>query len=852
MSTFDFSALDLPIVEVLPKVLTQLAQNTRLVLEAAPGAGKSSLVPLALLGQAWLGASRILMLEPRRVAARATAERMAALLGESVGATVGYQMRMERRLSSGTRILVVTEGVLTRMLQDDPALEGVGAVIFDEFHERSLQADLGLALCLQAQQTLRDELRVLIMSATLQGELLAQRLDAALVQSEGRMFPVEVRYCPPARHAALETQVVALVRRALEESSADVLVFLPGKREIQRTHDALAACSLSAVQVLPLHGEMDVKAQHAALTRRDDQRRIILATNIAETSLTIEGVQAVVDAGLVRVAQFDPASGMTRLVTQKISHANAEQRRGRAGRLASGLCYRLWSESEHLALPPQAEAEIRRADMLPLALELALWGAQADELFWLDAPQSAALAQAGQLLQALGAVDGSGRITSYGRELAAMPLHPRLAHVLLQGVALGCADLACEVAALLSERELLRGAEVRFHTELALRLEVLRRGRAALAGMRADLAVDEAALAQARRVAEDLRRRLPKSAFNAGLDEDEAVGVLVALAYPERLAKASGEGRFVMAGGRAAQLDRLDALSNKAWLAIAHVALHEAQAGNARVFLAAPIAQQAVERHFARQIVAEERVEWDVRSAAVEASRQRRLGALVLEEKALAQPESGAVQKALLQGIRLAGWDALSWQERHVQWRGRVALLRHVQGESWPDVAEDALLATLESWLAPALQGMSRLAHLERVDLDAALRGMLVWSQASTLERLAPTHIEVPSGSRVALDYAPLLAGAGEPILAVKLQELFGLTQTPCIVDGRVPLLIHLLSPAQKPLAVTQDLASFWRGAYQDVRKDMRGRYPKHPWPEDPFSMPPTRLTKAKLAQKAD
>ncbi|OYY74923.1 MAG: ATP-dependent helicase HrpB [Gammaproteobacteria bacterium 28-57-27] len=850
MNAFDYAALDLPIVEILPKVLAQLAHKNVLVLEAAPGAGKSSLVPLALLGQNWLGAQKILLLEPRRIAARATAERMASLLGESVGETVGYQMRMERRISAKTRIVVVTEGVLTRMLQDDPALEGVGAVIFDEFHERSVQADLGLALCLQAQQTLRGDLRLLVMSATLDGVGLAERLDASVVQSVGRMFPVALHYLPPARGVGLEAHLAVVVKRALAEVRGDVLVFLPGKREIQRAAEALAAHSLPAVTVLPLHGELDIKAQHAVLSRDASRRRVILATNIAETSLTIEGVQAVVDSGLVRVAQFDPATGMTRLVTQKISRANAEQRRGRAGRLSAGVCYRLWGESEHTALMPQTEPEIRRADMLPLALELAAWGASADELFWLDAPPTALLVQAQQTLQALGALDSHARITAHGRALATMPLHPRLAHVLLRGAALGQARLACELAALLSERELLRGQTVRVHSDLALRLEVLRHGKAALSALyHSGLEVDEAARAQARRVVEDLLRRVPSNSSTSAPDEQESIGALVALAYPERLAKAVGEGRFVLASGRASQLDRLDVLAQESWLAVAHVGLNEAQGGNARVFLAAKISQAAIERHFGEQIISHASVEWDARVEAVSARTQRRLGNLLLEDKPLSTVSEEVRQVAFLQGIRVHGLACLPWQDRHHQWRGRVMLLRRVRGEDWPDMADEALLAGLEGWLAPFVQGMSRLAHLERLDLDAALRAMLDWPKQSELERLVPTHLFVPSGSQIALDYAPIMEGAAQPVLAVKLQELFGQADTPCVLDGRVAVMIHLLSPAQKPLAVTQDLASFWRGAYQDVRKDMRGRYPKHPWPEDPQNAVPTRLTKKALGR---
>lgn len=859
MPTVDIFTLALPIVDVLPKLQTALAQHPRVVLEAAPGAGKSTVVPLALLGQSWLGQQKILMLEPRRIAARATAERMAALLGEKVGETVGYRMRMESRISAKTRIEVVTEGVLTRMLQDDAELTGVGIVIFDEFHERSLQADLGLALTLQVQQTLREDLRVLLMSATLDGVGLCTRLDAAHVVSAGRVFPVELRYVPPGktigRAVGIEAHTASVVRQALAAVEGDVLVFLPGKREIQRVADVLASYPLGEVDVLPLHGDLELRAQHAVLVWNPARRRVILATNIAETSLTIEGVRAVVDAGLLRVAQFDPASAMTRLVTQRVSRANAEQRRGRAGRVAAGVCFRLWGEGEHMALMLQGEAEIRRADMLPLALELAVWGASPGDLFWLDPPPAAAISQARDVLQALGAADAAGRVTAHGRVLAAMPLHPRLAHMLTHAARLGQGGLAAEVAAVLSERDLLRGQMrgqgMRVGCDLALRVQALQQGGP---GLPSGVSVDEGARARVRQVAKLLMRHVPTvGRVDDALDEEDALGVLLALAYPERLAQATGGGRFVLASGRAAQLDATDSLAQEAWLAVAHVdAQTEGRAldgslGNARVFMAAKILQVTIERVFAEQIETQASVVWDTRTQAVTARMRRRLGSLVLEDKPLLNPAPEAIQTVLLHGIEGIGLACLPWQPRHAQWRGRVMLLRRVFGESWPDVSDAALLASLAVWLAPSLHGMSRVAHLERLDLDAALRGLLDWPQQAALERLAVTHIEVPSGSRIALDYAPVLDGEGVPILPVKLQELFGLLDTPRVADGRVPVLIHMLSPAKKPLAVTQDLASFWRGAYQDVRKDMRGRYPRHPWPEDPLTAIPTRHTKARM-----
>ena len=843
---FDPDRIDLPIVVVLPELKTCLSETVRGVLEAAPGAGKSTLVPLALLGESWLGAQKIIMLEPRRIAARAAAERMAELLGETTGQTVGYRMRMESKTGPGTRIEVVTEGVLTRMLQEDPALEGIGAVIFDEFHERSLQADLGLALTLQAQSMLRDDLRVLIMSATLEGLPLAERMEARVVRSAGRMHPVEVRHQPPARDLSIEAHAAAAVRRVLAEEEGDILVFLPGKREIQRVAEQLHG---KGADILPLHGEMSLAEQHAVLEPRHERRRVILATNIAETSLTIEGVRVVVDAGLMRVSRFDPGSGMTRLVTQRISKANAEQRRGRAGRLGPGLCIRLWSESEHASLPAQMEPEIRRADLLPLALELAIWGARPDELFWLDPPPEVLLCQAGDVLRGLGALDDAGHVSTHGRELARMPLHPRLAHMLVEGERLGQGALACELAALLSERDLLRSeGGQRVAVDLALRIEALRRGGSVLpAGLR----LDEGARSRIRQSARDLMRRL-KTRANGDEESLVHVGLLLALAYPDRLAQArpGQPGRYLLANGRGALIDPADPLAREPWLVIAHLDGHmDSTRREARAFLAAAITIEDIGRVFVERIETIEEVVWDTREQAVSAHRRRRLGALVLDDRPLDKPDPDRVRAVLLEGIRQLGLDCLPWQPRHAQWRGRVALLRRVLGDNWPDLSDVALMDGLDDWLAPWLDGMSRIAHLPRLDLDPCLRAMLDWSSQQELDRLAPTHIEVPSGSRIAIDYTLCMDGDAPPVLAVKLQELFGLQDTPRIAQGRVAVMIHMLSPALRPVAVTQDLASFWRGPYQDVRKDLRGRYPKHPWPDDPLTAIPTRRTKAAMAR---
>ncbi|MEW6446196.1 MAG: ATP-dependent helicase HrpB [Pseudomonadota bacterium] len=848
---FDPALIKLPVVEILPTLRDSLSRSTVTLLEAAPGAGKSTVVPLALLDEEWLGGQRILMLEPRRIAARAAAERMAALLGEIPGGTVGYRMRLESKVGPATRIEVVTEGVLTRMVQEDQALEGVGLVIFDEFHERSLQADLGLALCVQARQMLREDLRLLIMSATLDGLPLAERLDAAVVRSAGRMHPVDVRYRPPGRDAPLEGHCAGVLRQALSEEDGDILVFLPGKREIQRVEAALGV--IAGVDVLPLHGDMSLAAQHAALAPRHDARRVILATNIAETSLTIEGVRVVVDAGLMRVSRFDPASGMTRLVTQRVSRANAEQRRGRAGRLGPGVCVRLWDEGEQARLPAQAEPEIARADLLPLALELAAWGARSEELFWLDAPPVALLAQAHDLLRGLGAVDAEGHILAHGRELARMPLHPRLGHMLIEGERHGWGALACELAALLGERDLLRaeGARgARAPADLHLRIDALRHGSRTLPP---GLSADEAARLRIRQAARDLARRMgirlresPGHAAESQGDAD-ALGGLLALAYPDRVAglRAAQTGRFLMANGRGALLDVADSLARQPWLAIAHL---DGDQREARVYLAAALNEKLLQRLFAEQIETVDEVAWDAREAVVMARRERRFGALSLSSRALERPDPARVRATMLDGVRQVGLGALPWQPRHIQWRARVALLRRVLGTGWPDLSDEALLAGLDDWLGPWLEGMSRLAHLERLDLDVILRGMLDWSRQQELDRLAPTHMEAPSGSRIAIDYAPCLESEAPPVLAAKLQELFGWQETPRIAQGRVALMIHMLSPAQRPVAVTQDLASFWRGPYQDVRKDLRGRYPKHPWPDDPLTATPTRRTKSAIS----
>ena len=836
----------LPIVEALPALLGALELHHSALLEAPPGAGKSTVVPLALLDAGWRAGGRIIMLEPRRIAARAVAARMATLLGEDVGQTVGFRTRLETRIGPRTTVEVVTEGILTRMLQRDPALEGTACVVFDEFHERNLQGDLGLALALECQRHLRDSLRVVVMSATLDGEAIARVLhDAAVVRSPGRTFDVQTIHLgsdstSDRRPQEVARRVSAAVLRAVSEHEGDVLAFLPGAGEIRRVTESLEASLASGrFVVLPLHGDIPAQAQDAAL-RPDAQgrRRIVVATNIAETSLTIDGVRIVVDAGLERRQRFDPASGMSRLETLRISQASADQRRGRAGRTAPGVCYRLWSESDQAALLPQTPAEILEADLAPLALELACWGAEPDSLSWLDPPPSAPLAQARDLLRALEAVDRSGRITSLGRDMAALGLHPRLAHMVLRGRALGLGRLGCEVAALVSERDPLRSQGSLRDPDLATRIDVLR-GHAPPPG----LEVDGGAVRRIERLRQQVERQLTRrteggASQAAEIDEQDALGLLLAYAYPDRIGRAreGGGGRYALSGGRGAAFTHATALARSEFIVVAAL---DAGDRDARIQLAASLHPGLIESHFRAAITETSGVEWDVRAQAVAARRVRRLGQLVLRDEPLRDVPAPAALAATIQGIRSMGLACLPWTRELEQWRARVALVRahDPQGPAaWPDVSDAALLESLEGWLAPWLDGVTRREHLAKIDLRSALDGLLDWNTQRRLEQLAPTHLAVPSGSRIALDYA-----SGAPTLAVRLQEVFGLMESPRVVEGRVPVTLELLSPARRPVQVTRDLASFWARGYHEVRKELKGRYPKHYWPEDPQQATPTR-----------
>jgi ATP-dependent helicase HrpB len=851
----------LPIDSVLPELRAALDAHANVVLQAPPGAGKSTVVPLALLEERWARGKRLIMLEPRRLAARAVAQRMAQTLREGVGQTVGYRMRLDTRVSRDTRIEVVTEGVLTRMLQSDPALEGVAAVIFDEFHERSLQADLGLALAIDARENLAPDLRLIVMSATLDGERVAAVLgDAPLVTAQGRTFPVETRFAgkgapvlfdPTAARGQQESPeraVAQIVSVALSEESGDVLVFLPGAREIRRVQSLLEEKLRDgqSVRILPLFGDLSASEQDAALApSADSARKVVLATNIAETSLTIPGIRIVVDSGLVRRSVFDPATGMSRLETQRISRASADQRQGRAGRVESGVCYRAWSEGAQRSLAPFSAPEITDADLAPLALDLANWGARdATALRWLDPPPAAMLASARDLLTQLGALDAQGRITAHGREMAQLGVHPRLAHMLLRARALGDVPLAADFAALLSERDLLRGAAGARDADIRARLDVFRSDRV-------PQGVDRGALERARRMSRDLARRvadgLNNTARSGARDARPAsdAGVLLAFAYPDRIGRrrSGSDARYTLANGRGAHFADAQSLGRQELIVAVDLDDRER---DARILLAAPLSRADLEEHFRDRLERAEVVEWNSRDRAVIARRVLRLDALTIDEQPLPQLPADATRAAMLTGIREMGLDVLPWTRDARDLQARIEFARHAisaretasrDPSDWPAVNDAALAASLDEWLAPWLDGVTRRDHLARLSLTDALRALLSWDQQKRLDELAPSHLEVPTGSRIRIDYLDESA----PVVSVRLQEVFGLEDTPRIGGGRVPITFKLLSPAQRPVQVTRDLAGFWRGSYADVRKDMRGRYPKHYWPENPLEAEPTR-----------
>ncbi|MCG8909065.1 ATP-dependent helicase HrpB [Pseudomonas sp. DP-17] len=832
----------LPIDAVIPALRRALFERDEVVLEAPPGAGKTTRVPVALLDEAWLDGQTILMLEPRRLAARAAAERLADELGEKVGETVGYRIRLDTKVGPRTRIEVVTEGILVRRLQDDPALDGVGLVIMDEYHERSLDADLALALTINGRELLRETpLKLLVMSATLEGERLSKLLNGApVVRSGGRMYPVDVRWGRPWQSGEfVEPRVVQTVLQALADEAGSLLVFLPGQAEIRRVAEQLSE-SLSGRDefvIYPLHGELELAAQRAAIESPPlGKRKIVLATNIAETSLTIDGVRIVVDAGLARVPRFDPGSGMTRLDTQRISRASATQRAGRAGRLEPGVCYRLWSEAQHEQLPAYGTPEILQADLAGLALQLKRWGASPNDLAWLDTPPSAAYAQAMELLGRLGALADSGALSAHGQAMAELPVHPRVAHLLLRGQTLGLSSLACDIAALLGERDIVRGAGADLHVRAAL-----------LAGESAGGRASRGTMLRIRQLSRQYRSYLRGSVKDSVPDPENPrwLGALLAFAYPDRVARQrrEGGGEYRLAGGRAALFGEPDALMKEAWLVVADLGSRQGQREE-RIYLAAALDPALFETILAEQVTVHDEVEWDEREGVLRAERQRRVGELVLSTEALPNLDAEVRSRALLGLVRRKGLELLPWTPELRQWQARITLLRRMdleeRGESeWPDVSDTALLASLKNWLLPYLGKVSRLSHFASLELSGILHAVLPWPLPQQLEELAPRTLQVPSGSSIRLDYSEF-----PPVLAVRLQELFGLADTPRIAGGRLAVKLHLLSPAQRPVQVTQDLASFWRSTYADVKKDLKGRYPKHWWPDDPMQAEPTARAK--------
>ena len=819
--------IPLPIDAVLDELTGMLARRNAAVLVAPPGAGKTTRVPLALLDAPWLRGRKIIVLEPRRIAARASAERMAKSLGERAGETVGYRVRFGSKVSHATRIEVVTEGIFTRQIIDDPELTGVAAVLFDEFHERSLDADLGLALARDAQTGLRDDLRILVMSATLDGARVAKMLgDAPVVASEGRAFAVETRYLGRKPDVPLERQMADAVAMALRADPGSVLAFLPGAAEIRRTltllneriHDA-------TIEILPLFGALDAAVQDRAIAPASQgHRKIVLATSIAETSLTIEGVRIVVDSGVARVPRYEPDIGLTRLETVRASRAAVDQRRGRAGRTEPGVCYRLWDEPQTASLAPFTQPEILSADLSSMLLDLAQWGVgNPGALAFLDPPPAPALKEAHKLLRELGALDGDDRITEEGRSLRALALPPRLARMIMESGRLGGGEAAADIAAVLTERGL--GGD---SVDLDVRLDQFRRDRSQRAGSARSLA---------RRWASQAASSPFVLAGEHRGSAEPTTGVMLALAFPDRVARNRGRGSFVLANGRGAVVDPTSALARAPHIAVAELAGTAAQG---RILLAAPIALADIDTHFADRIETADEVSFDRGAMALRARRRRTLQAMTLSEAPLALTASAETARVLADGLIAAGIEQLPWPKPLTQWRDRVMFLRKAEGDAWPDLSDHALAARCEDWLVPILHDKTSVKDLSVGELSEALTTLLPWELRARLEREAPTHFEAPTGTMLAIDYQ---AEQG-PTVAVRLQELFGLTAHPSIAKGAVPLVLELLSPAHRPVQVTRDLPGFWRGSYAAVRSDLRGRYPRHPWPEDPANAMPTRRVK--------
>lgn len=857
--------LRLPIHDVLPEIKEKLTTHSRLVLQAPPGAGKTTAVPIALLGEEWLGDRQMIMLEPRRLAARNAAARMAFLLGEKVGETVGYQIRQDSCVSDKTKILVVTEGILTRKLQADPELANTALVIFDEFHERSLHADLSLALCLQSQQILREDLKILVMSATLHTDAVASLLDhAPVIESEGRSFPVENRYIDHAnrqRNSNPQQQLMIdltnTINTFIHEHEGNCLVFLPGVKEInqlaRQIKQLLDRESIRHIVIAPLHGNLNKQQQDLAIAvpGENGMRKIVLATNIAETSITIEGISCVIDSGLERVLNYSPASGMNSLDTRAISQDSAVQRSGRAGRLSAGICYRMWTENQQLRLLKHASPEILHSDLTPLVLELANWGViRIDELRWMDLPPVGATEQAKSLLQQLGAIDGRGSITVHGRDMLKLGTHPRLAHMILAAAKLDQAYHACLLASLLSEKDILLT-----HTDKSV--DIYDRLNVLLHGGRDHHGVDSQLCKRIIQTADDFFRRV-KQCSQAGLSKERPdhhySGVLLACAYPDRIAKRRNpnQARYLLSNGKGAVIPPYIQHHLHEYLVVANL---DAGQGEACIYLAADISAEQLQSCFSGIIQQEERVVWNDEAQRVEVKQISRIGKIMLQESTVHHSESReAVEQCLMQAIGEKGVGCLNWSAKARSLQQRVQFIHHHLNKSaavrnmfaeqpLPDFSGQVLNDTLEDWLQPHLSHETSLKQCFNLDLHSLLLNRLSWPQQQLIRQLAPEHVSVPSGSSVAIDYSD----PAQPLLAVRLQEVFGLFETPTLLNGQCKLTMHLLSPARKPMQVTQDLNSFWQTTYHDVKKELRGKYKRHYWPDDPFTAQATSKTKKQM-----
>lgn len=828
--------MTLPVQAILPALKTALQEGRNAVLQAPPGAGKTTLVPLELLEEKWLKHRKIILLQPRRLATRAAARRMAALLKEAVGQRVGYRIRFDSRVGKNTRIEVVTEALLTRKLQNDPELSDTGLVIFDEFHERSIHSDLGLALCREVQTELRTDLRILVMSATLEGNAIARIIDGEVITGQGRQYPVETRYLGkpvPKKGAAW---VAAEINKILAQEAGSLLVFLPGAGEIRRVKSYLEKThARSDLIIAPLYGNLPGKMQDLAIKPcKADQRKVVLSTSIAETSLTIEGIHVVVDAGRMRIPRFNPGSLMTVLETVRVSRASADQRRGRAGRTGPGICLRLWTEHDHLSLVPFNKPEIMNTDLSPLALELACWGTtRPGEMAWLDPPPDAAMEHAYEFLLAIGAVDSRKNVTRHGRDINALGIHPRLGHMILKGAAAGAGRLAADMAALISGRDILQGTNLAHDVDIRVRLEALRKP-----GM-GQPDIDRRVISRTAQLSDRWQKMAGKSAVDSV--SLEGAGKILALAYPDRIGKvrAGSRNRYLLSGGRGAILPEHDALCGTPFIVVART---DGKPDNARIYLAAPVAVEMLEESLNDRLTVQDAITWNRRTKSVECRRQLLIGKVALRDSKLKNPDIKRVYECLFKGVREAGMECLHLTREDRKWVSRMQFIRSNSREhgKWPDLSDRALMQNLEAWLQPHVAGLRSLAALKKLNMKKILGALLTWEQRSLSDRLAPKTLRMPSGSNIGLDYAADKA----PVLAVRLQEVFGLRETPTVLDGEIKVILHLLSPAGRSVQVTRDLEGFWKGVYSDVRKEMRGRYPKHYWPDDPLKAVPTNRVK--------